>query len=48
MCNVSLTLTEIINGIALEGSQVIFNSLARVAMNDRVALDILIRSQDRV
>lgn len=44
----SLTLTEMISGIALEGSQVIFNLLARVAMDDRVALDILIRSQDRV
>lgn len=48
VCNVSLTLTEIVSGIALEVSQVIFSSLARVAIDDRIALDLLIRGQERV
>lgn len=46
--NVSFTLTELINGTALEGSQVIFNSLARVVLDDRIAIDLLLMGQKRV
>lgn len=44
----SLTLTEIITGVALEGYQVIVSSVARVAMVDGIALDLLLRGQDRI
>ena len=44
MCNVSLTLTEIISGVALQGEQVIFNSLGQ-RCDERVASDTLVRGQ---
>ena len=47
MCNMSLTLTEIISGVALVGEQVIFNSLGQ-RCDERVASDTLVRGQGEV
>lgn len=48
--NRSLTLAEVINDttMSLEGVQVSHKSLARVIMDDRIALDFLVGQADSV